>query len=107
MPVYLITYTILFWIPALIFMLFLLKAFGAPVRKGFWAASAAMGAVSVLMEYLFLKFDVWFFSEKIDRLVGLRLFGAPVEEFVFWFGATPFCLALYLMYGRLMKKHAQ
>jgi len=106
MPVYLITYTILFWIPALLFIFCRLKTFDAPVRKGFWAASVLMAAASVVMEYLFLKFDVWFFSQKIDRLCGLWIGKAPVEEFVFWFGATPFCLGLYLMYGRWQKKHA-
>ncbi len=106
MPVYLITYTVLFWVPALLFAFFLLGRLPRARRKGFWAASAAMAAVSVVMEYLFLKFDVWFFSEKIDRLVGWRIGGAPVEEFVFWFGATPFCLAVYLSYAKLFKKDA-
>lgn len=106
MPVYLVTYTVLFWVPALLFVLFGLRRQEAARRKGFWAASAAMAAVSVVMEYLFLKFDVWFFSEKIDRLLGLWIGPAPVEEFVFWFGATPFCLAVYLTYARLFKKNA-
>jgi len=106
MPVYLITYSVLFWVPALIFMVFMLKAFDAPLKKSFWSACAAMAAVSVVMEYLFLKFDVWFFSEKIDRLLGLWIGPAPVEEFVFWFGATPFCLAIYLSYCKLFKKNA-
>jgi len=106
MPVYLITYSVLFWVPALLFMFFMLKKHDAPLRKSFWAASAAMAAVSVVMEYLFLKFDVWFFSEKIDRLLGIWIGAAPVEEFVFWFGATPFCLAIYLSYRRLFSKNA-
>lgn len=105
MPVYLITYVILFWIPALLFIFFRLKTFDAPVRKSFWATSVTMAASSFVMEYLFLKYDVWFFSQKIDRLCGLRIGRAPVEEYVFWFGATPFCLALYLMYGRIKKKN--
>jgi hypothetical protein len=37
-----------------------------------------MAVGSVVMEYLFLKFDVWFFSEKIDRLLGLWIGSAPV-----------------------------
>lgn len=106
MPVYFITYSILFWVPALLFIFLLLPRQAAGLRKSFWAASAAMAAVSMAMEYLFLKFDVWFFSEKIDRLLGLWIGSAPVEEFVFWFGATPFCLALYLTYSRILKKNA-
>jgi len=106
MPVYLITYSILFWVPALLFIFFALPRLSPGLRRSFWAASAAMAVVSVVMEYLFLKFDVWFFSEKIDRLLGLWIGSAPVEEFVFWFGATPFCLALYLTYSRILKKNA-
>lgn len=105
-PLYLIIYTVLFWVPAALFAVLALRAFPVPLKRAFWATSVVMGAASVVNEYIFLKYDVWFFSEKIDRLVGLRLFGAPVEEFVFWFGATPFCLALYLMYGRMFKKNA-
>jgi lycopene cyclase domain-containing protein len=107
MPVYLITYTLLFWLPAILFVIFLFGTLAAPTRKAFWAACAAMAAVSVAMEYLFLHFDVWFFSQKIDRLLGLWIGSAPVEEFVFWFGATPFCLAVYFTYCRLLKKNAR
>ncbi|MBI5744628.1 MAG: hypothetical protein HY952_08775 [Elusimicrobia bacterium] len=106
MPVYLITYSILFWVPALLFIFFLLGRESAPLKKSFWGACVAMAAVSVIMEYLFLKFDVWFFSEKIDRLLGLWIGPAPVEEFVFWFGATPFCLAIYLTYRKFFTKNA-
>jgi len=106
MPVYLITYSLLFWVPALLFIFLRLGEAAPAVRKSFWAASAAMAAASVVMEYLFLKFDVWFFSEKIDRLLGIWIGAAPVEEFVFWFGATPFCLAVYLTYSRRIKKNA-
>jgi lycopene cyclase domain-containing protein len=106
MPVYLITYSVLFWVPAILFAVLLLPSFSAPLRRSFWAACAVMAAVSVVMEFLFLKFDVWFFSQKLDRLVGLWIGGAPVEEFVFWFGATPFCLGIYLSYTKLFKKNA-
>lgn len=106
MPVYLITYTLLFWLPSALFVLFLLRSFSAPTRRAYWAAAAVMAAVSVVMEYLFLHFDVWFFSQKLDHLAGLWIGSAPVEEFVFWFGATPFCLAIYLTYSRVLKKNA-
>jgi lycopene cyclase domain-containing protein len=106
MPVYLITYTLLFWLPAALFCAFLLGRFDAPLRKGYWAACVTMAVVSVLMEYLFLHFDVWFFSQKIDKLVGLWIGSAPVEEFVYWFGATPFCLGVYLTYSKFLKKNA-
>lgn len=90
----------------MLFIFLLLRTFGGPVKKAFWAASASMAAASLLVEYFFMKYDVWFFSEKVDRLLGLWIGRAPVEEFVYWFGATPFCLAVYLCYTRLLKKNA-
>lgn len=104
MPVYLVTYSVLFWLPAMLLGVFLFKTLPVPLKRSFWAACFLMSLVSVAMEYLYIYFDVWSFSEKTDRLLGLWLWTAPVEEFVFWFGATPFCLAVYLGYCRLFRR---
>ncbi len=106
MPLYFIIYTVLFWVPVTLFLVFFYGKLNPETRKAFWLTTGIMAAVSVVMEYLFLKFDVWFFSQKIDRLLGFWIGSAPVEEFVFWFGATPFCLALYLTYRRFLEKNA-
>lgn len=104
MPLYFITYTALFWVPSIFFIVFLLKLFDGSLKKSFWLTSALMAFLSIIMEWLYLKFEVWSFSEKFDPLLGIWFGPAPVEEFVFWFGATPFCLALYLSYRKLLEK---
>jgi lycopene cyclase domain-containing protein len=104
MPLYFITYTALFWVPSIFFIVFLLKLFDGSLKKSFWLTSALMAFLSIIMEWLYLRFEVWSFSEKFDPLLGIWLGPAPVEEFVFWFGATPFCLALYLSYRKLLEK---
>ena len=104
MPVYFITYTVLFWIPTLFFVLFLLKFFTSNLKKSFWIASLIMVPLTIVMEYFYLKFDVWSFSQAIDPLIGIWFWNAPIEEFVFWFGAQPFCLAMYLSYKRLFER---
>jgi lycopene cyclase domain-containing protein len=101
MPVYLITYSILFWAPVFLFFLFAFGRLSGPMKKSFLAMAVIMAVFSIGMEWLYLYFDVWSFSEKTDQLLGWRVFGAPVEEFVYWFGATPFCLTVYLGYRRV------
>jgi len=102
MPVYLITYFVLFWIPVLVFLLFAFRHLSLPMKKAFFSVSVIMAVFSIGMEWLYLYFDVWSFSEKTDKLLGWRIFGAPVEEYVYWFGATPFCMTLYLGYRRVL-----
>ena len=63
-----------------------------------------MAFVLIIMEYFYIKFDVWSFSQKTDPLIGIWFWKVPIEEFVYWFGATPFCLAIYLSYKRLFEK---
>lgn len=104
MPVYFISYTVLFWIPSFLFVIFLYKPLEKTTKKAFWLTSFIMAVVSIIMEYLYIKFDVWSFSQNIDPLLGIWFWKAPVEEYVYWFGATPFCLSLYLAYARLFEK---
>ena len=104
MPVYLVTYSVLFWLPAILLGVFLFKNLAAPLKRSFWAVCLLMALLSVVMEYLYIYFDVWSFSENTDPLLGVWLGTAPVEEFVFWFGATPFCLLVYLGYCRLFRR---
>ncbi|MFA6434774.1 MAG: hypothetical protein WCW52_08760 [Elusimicrobiales bacterium] len=104
MPVYFITYSVLFWLPAVLLYVFLFKTLTAALGRSFWSACCLMALVSTVMEYLYIYFDVWSFSERTDSLLGLRLWSVPVEEFVFWFGATPFCLMMYLGYRRLFRR---
>lgn len=104
MPVYFISYTILFWLPSALFVFFILKLFDNSLKKSFWITTFIMAAVSVVMEFFYLKFDVWSFSQARDPLLGIWIWKAPVEEYVYWFGATPFCLGLYLSYVKIFER---
>ena len=101
MPVYFITYTVLFWIPAAVLGFFLFKKAPPALKRSFWAAVALIAVTTTVMEYVYLGFDVWSFSQKTDKLLGIWFGPAPIEEFVFWFGAPPFCLAVYLSFCRI------
>lgn len=97
MPIYFWKVFLLFWVPGVCLMRGLWKGLSPDRRTAFWYTVGIMTVVSGLMEYAYLKADIWNFSEAIDPLLGWRIFGAPVEEFVYWFGATPFVLGLYLV----------
>jgi lycopene cyclase domain-containing protein len=108
MPWYFIKYTLLFWVPSVLFLLVFFKRLSPSFRKAYWLTFGVMAVVSVVMEYFYLHFDTWSFSEEIDPLLGIWFWKAPIEEFVYWFGAILFCLSAYIVYSRLLKggKHA-
>jgi lycopene cyclase domain-containing protein len=87
-----------FWIPILLLSIFLLPRVSSSMRKAFFVTCIVLVPVTVAFEYIGLILDIWNFSEEYSRLWGVKLFGAPVEEFIFWFGATPLCLLLYLYF---------
>jgi len=102
MPLYFLVVFFLFWVPGAALMTIAWKGLTFPQRKSFWITSAVMAVASFGMEYVYLWADIWSFSEAHDPLLGITVFGAPIEEFAFWFGATPFCLSLYLVTGRFL-----
>ncbi len=101
MPLYFLIYILLFWLPGLVLIPVYWGRLGPAGRKAFLAVCAIMAVVSFGMEYVYLWADIWNFSEAHDSLLGLELWGAPIEEFIFWFGATPFCLGGYFLFRRL------
>lgn len=48
------------------------------------------------LEFLMLKFDVWGFSSRKYNLLGPTLLGAPLEEFVYW-ALCPVIVAVYYL----------
>lgn len=97
---------LVFWVPAVALLVGLWGRLNGPDRRAFWWACGFMAIVSFVMEYVYLAADIWNFSEAQDPLLGIRLFGAPIEEFVYWFGATPFVLAVYLLLTRRHPRRA-
>ncbi len=101
MPRYFIMTVIAFWIPVAVLSIFLRNHLTPQTKKALWITILVMIPVSFLMEYVYLWADIWDFSEEMDPLLGIRLWGAPIEEFSFWFGGTPFVLLTYLAIDRL------
>lgn len=96
MPRYFILTLIVFWIPNVVLFLITHDRLDPLTRRAFWITQLLMLPVTIVMEYVYLKTGIWTFSEALDPLLGVRIFGAPIEEFSFWFGGTPFMLLVYL-----------
>jgi len=103
MPLYFLSTLAYLWLPAALLWLVLGRKIDRTSRESFLLTLAVIYPVSVLMEYVYLHFDIWSFSEKMDPLLGPRIYGAPIEEFSFWFGVTPLLLLYYLGFERLFR----
>jgi hypothetical protein len=66
-----------------------------------WRASAVITACIVMVLQVFNEllslhvFHAWDFSQEHNRLVGVDLWGAPIEEYLFWFAFAWFVPFLY------------
>ncbi len=104
MPRYFLLTLLYFWIPVLTLGFFLKNKLDAPTKKAIWISLAIILPLTFVMEYVYLWADIWTFSEAMDPLLGIWLWGAPLEEFSFWFGAPPFFLMVYLTFDWWFKK---
>ncbi len=100
MPFYFLECVLLFWIPGLALLVGVWPRLTSAERGAFGRTLALMTPLTLLMEFVYLKADIWSFSQAHDPLLGVTLLGAPIEEFTFWFGATPFVLGVYLVLQR-------
>lgn len=104
---YAMSMLLLFWIPSVI-MLILNGKWLTKNRlwKPFLLTNLFLGIVSIYFEFSSLGIDVWGFSEDHHKLLPIpKIMGsAPIEEFMFYFGATPFCLLIYICFFRLVKR---
>lgn len=105
MHLYFWTVFFLFWVPVFSLYLFLRKKLDPLTKKAFWINAIICLPISFISEYIYLWADIWNFSETYDPLIGIRLWGAPIEEFVFWFGAPPFYTLVYLLFDYLDKRY--
>ena len=101
LPLYFLTALLYFWVPVLAAGPRIFFSLDPLSKRAFLLCLAIFYPLAAGMEYVYLYFDIWTFSEKIDPLLGLRVYGAPIEEFVYWFGAVPFALIVYLSFCRL------
>src|SRR5437870_5004695 len=99
MPVYLLLYLGIFWVPVFLMALLHWPKMDALTKKAFWITMAILIVATTALEYLYVGLGVWSFSEKIDPLVGIWFGPVPIEEFVFWYGAAPLFLFLYLTFA--------
>ena len=107
-PWYFITTLLVFWLPLVPLAGLTWKRLAPEVRKSFWCGCAAVGLMTFGMEFVYRRTTkIWTFSESVDRLLGPRILGEPVEEFSFWNGATPFILLVYLTFHRLGRKEVR
>ncbi|MFA6092253.1 MAG: lycopene cyclase domain-containing protein [Elusimicrobiota bacterium] len=104
MPLYFLSTLAYFWIPALVLGFWLYPLQDRLSRKAFWLALACILPMTAVMEYVYLYCGIWGFSQAKDPLLGIWIFGAPIEEFMFWFGAPPFILLAYWGFVRLLGK---
>ena len=95
MPLYFLTCVFLFWIPGAALCAVNWRRLDRLQRKAFGILCAVLAVVTFAMEYVYLAADIWSFSEAHYPLLGIVIMGAPIEEFTFWFGATPFVLGVY------------
>lgn len=105
MPRYFITIFFVFWLPSFSMYFFLKNKISHLIKKAFWLNLLIWLPLTFAAEYLYLWLDIWNFSEAIDPLTGIEIFGAPVEEFIFWFGAPVFFSLLYLTFDYIDKKY--
>lgn len=98
MHVYLLLYLVLFWIPVVVLTLYVWPSLDFSMRCAVGITCALMYTLTTVMEYVYLALHVWTFSQAVDPLVGIWIKGAPIEEFVFWYGASSLFLVIYLTY---------
>jgi lycopene cyclase domain-containing protein len=109
---YALSMLILFWIPVVIMLCVNIKWMAhRNMIIPFIICNLIMALVSFYFEYAAIGINIWHFSEEHHKLLRTifnhpgfpyAICGVPIEEFMFWFGATPFSILLYLSFLRLL-----
>ena len=102
MPRYFIDDLLVFWLPSAALAAWLWRGLDALTRKAFFLTLAVVLPATFAMEFVYLKVHIWRLDLSKDPLIGLSILGAPIEEFLFWFGAAFFILLSYLAFDRLL-----
>ena len=104
-----------FWLPCLILCLWNWHWMSQyKLWKPFFLTWIILNAAAVVVELTSLKWGIWDFGTVHPLLYkefGINPlsypFGVPAEEFMFYWGATPFCFMLYIYFFRLIKKEKE
>lgn len=100
---YAMSMVVLFWLPVAIMLginwNWMVKQ---NLFRPFLYSNIIMGIVSIPFEYMSIGMAIWDFSEKYHKQLGIKIIGIPIEEFMFWFGATPFCILCFICFYRIL-----
>lgn len=103
---YAMSMLVLFWFPVLIMLAVNFKwLWDHELLKPFLYANLVMVIVAFFFEYVSIGMKVWDFSQEHHKLLGINVIGLPIEEFMFWFGATPFSILLFFSFYRILNFH--
>jgi lycopene cyclase domain-containing protein len=92
-----------FWIPSALLLAMNWRWIARKrIAFPFFSSLAIGAAISFFFEYVALGMGVWYFGPA-ENYLGPGIWGAPIEEFLFYWGAAPFCLLLYLYFYRLFE----
>lgn len=103
-PRYFLLTLLVFWVPVLALASVTWRKVGGADRSSFWYTVLLLTGLTSMMEAIYISTKIWTFSEDMDPLLGPRIRGVPIEEFSFWFGATPFMLLVYLTASAVLRK---
>lgn len=58
---------------------------------------------TTLLELIFIHTDTWGFSRTMNEMVGVNLFGIPIEEYIFWEFCPLVVIFTYMYFKQLTK----
>lgn len=76
------------------------KNFSTNDAKAIVAFSVVVDLLTTGIEKLMMVFDVWGFSRAHHYMIGLTLFGAPIEEYVYWWLCPVLVACTYFAFAR-------
>ena len=99
---YFVSNFVLFYVPCLVFLTLSFQELKENWKQ-FLLVFLIFIPLTTAYEYLSLWLDIWNFNQSFHKLIGINILGAPLEEFLFWYGAGPFILSLYFYFNNLTK----
>lgn len=106
---------VVFFIPSIILFLYLFPWLKREKwLDPFFTTIGVIVLVSSFFEYAAIGMNIWGFPDQSQyvhfKMLGILLaplYRVPIEEFLFWWGATIFSILVYLYYNKLFKKPSE